>query len=220
MDTHSLLAEIDQVLPPVSKPKPNAVPIHATGCGQCDDLRADLAEYNDPVLPPEAIRYIHNDLSCLSAHGLRWVLPSYLKVCLTRDKYDPLETEFPIYSLAPSPEDEPDTRQRLSALNLRQLMCLLHFLEWCRDHAHWSAYCPEEIADAILFLQSVANAYEEAQPCVYGLPPKIKTNPKVMANRSACSRISGIMSELCKLWLVPTWNLPTRCQSLQLTVRR
>src|SRR5689334_2574095 len=34
---------------------------------------------------------------------------------------------------------------------------------------------------------------------IYGLPPKIKTNPKVMANRSACSRISGIMSELCEL---------------------
>ena len=56
--------------------------------------------------------------------------------------------------------------------------------------------------------------------CVYGLPPKIKTNLNLMASGSACSRISGILSELCELWLVPTWNLPTRCQSLQQTVRR
>ena len=162
MDAHSLLAEIDQVLPPVLKPKPNDVAFHALGCGQCDDLRADLTEYSDRVLPPEAIRYIHNELSCLSAHGLRWVLPSYLKVCLTQDLYDPLETEFLIYNLAPNPEDEADARQRLSALDLRQLMCLLHFLEWCRDHPHWSTYCPTEIADGILFLQSVADACREA----------------------------------------------------------
>jgi hypothetical protein len=54
---------------------------------------------------------------------------------------------------------------------------------------------------------------------IFGFYPITVVWPSGWAWSSACSRISGILSERCVLWLVPTWNLPTQCQSLQAAVR-
>ncbi len=94
-------------------------------------------------------------MSCLSAAGWRWALPSYLKRCITQDLHDPIETEFLIYNLSPGEEHKAESEQRLSKLSLEQLDCLVHFTEWCNEHPHWSEYCPEEIPMAFEFLNSV-----------------------------------------------------------------
>jgi hypothetical protein len=79
-----------------------------------------------------------------------------LPFCLQQDTgYDPMETEFLIYSLAPSQEHEADARIELSGMSRQQLQCLVHFLEWCQSHPHWSDYCPQEIERGIEFLRSL-----------------------------------------------------------------
>jgi hypothetical protein len=162
MDTQALLEEISSELPPIPKPHSRAIPFHRDGCGHCELLRDDLEQYTEPTLPPEAIRYLHDEWSCLSSQATRWVLPSYLKHCIVQDTYDGLETEFLIYSLRPAPQYEADTRQRLRGLKAGEVTCLLHFLEWCSVHPHWSTYCPEDIALAIQFVRSILG--EGAQP--------------------------------------------------------
>ncbi len=154
MDSATLLEEIERVMPLVPKPSGDSIMFHQSGCDECRYVRDDLEKYSEPSLPNEAIRYLYDEMSCLSADGWRWVLPSYLKRCITQDLYDPIETEFLIYNLAPEEKYQAESRQRLSALSQEQLECLIHFIEWCKDHPHWSEYCSKEIRAAFEFLQS------------------------------------------------------------------
>ncbi len=154
--TQALMEEVENVFPWVEKPQGESLSFHETGCLQCEFVRSDLAVYSDKELPVEAIRYIHQEMPCLSALGWRWVLPSYLRHCLTQEPdHDYGETSFLIYNLAPEPKYEAETRERLSALSTDQINCLLHFVEWCKEHPYWSDFCPNEIALAYEFLQSL-----------------------------------------------------------------
>jgi hypothetical protein len=148
-----LLLEIESILPPVSKPSGSNLSFHPTECMQCEFLRNDLKEYDGQVLPERAIRWLRGELTLLSAQGWRWVMPSYLKHCVTQDpNYDPMETEFLIYSLGPDQEHEEDAVKRLADFTQAQLQLLSHFLEWCAEHPHWSVYCPDDVAKAQSFM--------------------------------------------------------------------
>lgn len=120
-----LIAEMEAVLPPIPKPVGSALSFHQTGCMQCEFLRGDLEKYNEPLLPDEAVRWLRGELTLLSAEGLRWVLPSYLRRCITQDpECDAMETEFLIYTLGPDPEHEADSVN--SRVLLTSLAGLLH----------------------------------------------------------------------------------------------
>ena len=155
-DTTVLQAEIAKRFPPVSKPIGAALSFHTDGCLHCDYLRRDLEPFDQPVLPEQAIYEIIGEMSCLSARAWRWMLPSYLLVCL-QDPSGRLDNaiEFLIYNLAPLPEHEAETRERLSALDAGQITCLVHFLEWCAAHEHWGSYCPDEITRGLAFLPTI-----------------------------------------------------------------
>ncbi len=156
MDTEALLKEVEKVFVQVNKPSGLAISFHKVGCCQCEYLRKDMACHEGQWLPSEAIRYLHGEMSCLSAKGWRWVLPSYLRHCLTQDtNKDPKETEFLIYNLGPALKYQKETIQRLSMLNAEQITCLIHFLEWCAAHEHWSKYCPEDIDKALAFMRTL-----------------------------------------------------------------
>lgn len=157
MQTRQLLQAVENAFPFVPKPAGNELSFHQDDCLQCEFLRNDLVKYEQAELPAEAIRDVHMDMSCLSAAGWRWVLPSYLRQSLTTpgDIFDS-ETEFLIYNLAPEPRFQTETLERLSALNPQQIACLIIFLEWCADHEHWSDYCPEEIHRGLEFLRRLA----------------------------------------------------------------
>jgi hypothetical protein len=115
MDTEALLKEIDNVFPGIAKPKGLDLTFHKVGCMQCQDLREDFFQYTDANLPPEAIRYLHQELSCLSAKGMLWVLPSYLKYCLSdAGRYSGMETEFLIYNFHTDLKYQKDTLKRFS----------------------------------------------------------------------------------------------------------
>jgi hypothetical protein len=155
MEAAALLREVDLAFPPVAKPKGLDLSFHRGGCARCDFLRKELQDCNATELPAEGVRQIHQDMSCLSAMAWRWVLPSYLKHCLRANDALRDETEFLIYNLGPEPKFEEETAGRLSLLNLEQLDCLVHFLEWCAAQAYWSRYCAEDIALAITFLRTL-----------------------------------------------------------------
>ena len=156
MSTEQLLKEIEAAFPFVEKPKGLDLSFHNESCFQCSELRSDLEMYCEKNIPNKVIRIIHQELSCLSADGWRWVLPSYLRYCVTREaSYNQTETEFLIYNLAPSLEYQNEAIERLSALNAEQRQCLVHFLEWCKRHDHWGQYCPNEISKGIEFLSTI-----------------------------------------------------------------
>ena len=153
MNTENILNEVERTFTFVAKPKGALVSFHQDDCFQCKFLRKDLLAYKGRELPHEAIRCMHQDMSCLSASGWSWALPSYLRYCLTKEPCSAnMETEFLIYNLGPTPEHQAEARNRLSALNQEQINCLLNFLHWCEKHEYWSTYCPEEIQEAIEFI--------------------------------------------------------------------
>jgi len=156
MNFESLIKEIETVFPFVEKPAGINISFHKIDCYQCLYLRQEMEKYPVSELPKAALRYIHDELSCLSAKGWAWVLPSYLRYCVkSNSTYDGVETEFLIYNLSPELKYQKETLNRLSALNKKQILCLFHFIEWCEKHEHWSSYCPEEILRAKQFLLSV-----------------------------------------------------------------
>ncbi|MCP4488288.1 MAG: hypothetical protein GY820_13345 [Gammaproteobacteria bacterium] len=159
MDTEILTKQIEDSFPFVPKPKGEGLSFHKDDCFHCGYLRGDLEDYNDPELPPEGIRLIHQEMSCLSAKGWRWALPSYLRYCLTDEAaYNEMEIEFLIYNFAPIEEHKKETKERLGELNTQQIDCLINFIDWCNSQDKWASYCPAEIAGAKEFLNSLKKA--------------------------------------------------------------
>ncbi|MFZ2725174.1 MAG: DUF6714 family protein [Methylococcaceae bacterium] len=156
MNTNSLLKEIQSVFTFVDMPNGNDLVFHKNGCFECNGLQNDIEDYRNKEITGEVIRLVHQELSSLSAKGWRWILPYYLRFCLTSDaEYNRMETEFLIYNLRPSLEFQQDTVTRLSILNKDHINCLIHFLMWCEGQQYWRDYCLEDIKMAKSFLSSI-----------------------------------------------------------------
>ena len=156
MKSETILDIVERSFTFVEKPKGRSISFHKNDCWQCDSLREDLLQYKGRELPVEAIRCLHQEMSCLSASGWRWVLPSFLRYCITKEAEESgMETEFLIYNLSPAPEYQDEARIRLSALNKEQINCLLSLMLWCKENEYWSTYYPNEIHNAIGFIQSL-----------------------------------------------------------------
>jgi hypothetical protein len=152
----AILQEIAEAFPPVPKPEGMALMFHEEGCLKCVLLQRDFEKYAGSTLPNEAVRWVHNELSCFSPAGWKWLMHSYLRRCVTQDTgSDPVETQFLIYHLSPAPEYTAETREHLSQLSRRQLDCLRHFLECCQEHPHWSDYCRDDIARGLEFVATL-----------------------------------------------------------------
>lgn len=156
MDEKTLLEEIAAVFPAVPMPARQELPFHKSGCAECLEVAADLEQYRGKEVSADVVRGVHQELSHLSAKAWQWLLPDYLRFCLTADAlYSRVETEFLIYSLGPDLKFQADTLRRFSLLTAGQLTCLIHFVEWCSRHEFWSEYFPESIERALTFLHTV-----------------------------------------------------------------
>jgi hypothetical protein len=161
LDSEALASEIRAVFPVLPMPSAPELRFHRDGCPQCQYLSAYLDERRDQPVDVEMIRYMHQELGCLSARGWAWMLPHFLPHCLTPDAvYTQMETEFLLYNLAPSAEHEEETKVHLSALDADQMRCLLHFVQWMQAHPVWSDYCPAEIARALVFVGALSSEAE------------------------------------------------------------
>ncbi len=159
MNPTDIGVEIENAFPLVSMPENSDLSFHSKGCHDCDEIREDLEYYRDKEISGEVIRLVQRYLSTLSAKATCWILPHYLRFCLTPEaEYNRMETEFLIYALGPTEEFQEETLNRLSLLNQIQILCLIHFLEWCFNQEYWKDYCPEELDRGIRLLRSALDS--------------------------------------------------------------
>jgi hypothetical protein len=151
-----LFDKIDFAFPFVEMPSIGELSFHKEGCHFCDELTVDLDLYRGKDIGGEAIRLVHQEIPHLSAKALQWILPFYLKYCLTAEgEYNQMETEFLIYSLRPHHEYRLETTQRLSLLTREQTSIIIIFLEWCLEQEYWKEYFIDDINQAIQFLRKI-----------------------------------------------------------------
>lgn len=101
---------------------------------------------------------LHQNLYMCSAKTLRWILPHYLKFCLSDEGiYSGTVTEFLIYSLDPKGDlkNKTETEERLSLLDKKQINCLIHFLQWCSTLDEWRHRPAHYINEPIGFLSGL-----------------------------------------------------------------
>lgn len=153
-DTGTLSELIESVFPFVEMP--SAAELISLGRPDSEYLTQELERYRGKQIVGDTIRLIHQELSYLSAKGWRWILPHYLRFCLTPEaEYNRMETEFLIYNLGPDLKFQGDTTQRLALLASRQISCLIDFLRWCQNQEYWREYCPDQLSRAIGFLRTL-----------------------------------------------------------------
>jgi len=154
MNENELLKKIEEVFPFVEMPSGNELVFHDSNCICCNHLRKELEV--SKKITGDVIRSIHQDLYHLSAKSWNWILPYYIRYCLTAEaKHNQMETAFLIYNFSPALEFQADTLKKLSMLNNTQIMCLIYFLEWCLTFPHWKEFYIEDIKDAINFLRTM-----------------------------------------------------------------
>lgn len=153
MAATELFPLIEEAFPYVPRPALEDISFHHDGCAHCEMSLKELAQHPNPELPREVIRYLFDELTTLSPSATRWALPSYLRHVLSEAPEMETATEFFIYSLAPSPEYEAETTQRLSLLDTRQIQCLLAIVSYWQQHEYWGTYCPEDLDRAKHFLE-------------------------------------------------------------------
>lgn len=159
MNVENIKEEILNTFEFIAKPKQGAFVAHRDNCSECQYLREAMDSYNEMELPPQALRYLHTELSCLSAVGFQWVFPSYLRYCVSDVailyREDHLETEFLIYHLSPELKFQSDLIRKLSILESNQINCLISFIEWCQGCEWWAEYCPDNLSKAHDFLMTM-----------------------------------------------------------------
>lgn len=152
MTESDLLNKIDAAFPVVEMPAKDQLVFEKYKGGECDEIAEDLEQ---PLASDEVVKIVCRNLSCLSAKGWVWVLPFYLKYCLSEKAMtNRTETEFLIYNLSPAPEFVSDTNQRLRELNNQQIRVLIYFLEWCLSNEYWKEFYRCEIEGALTYLNN------------------------------------------------------------------
>ena len=159
MNSDDLKTKIEKFFPFVDKPKGVELSFHKDDCLHCEFLRQDLQKFSNRQLSKDGIQAIYSEMSCLSAKGWQWALPSYLRFCLEQEPgVRANETEFLIYNLAPQKEYEIEAMDRLSRFSNAQLRCLLDVISWWQTSKYWLDYCGEELARASKFISGLINA--------------------------------------------------------------
>ncbi len=120
------------------------------------ELLHELEEYRGRPIDSELLRSIHQDLHSLSAEGWSWILPHYLRFCMSEAGLDSrAELEFLIYKLDPQPDFHQETVTNLRLLTKRQIKCLIDIVRWCMRDEWFSEYFPEDLQGAMRFLNGI-----------------------------------------------------------------
>jgi hypothetical protein len=159
MTTAELLHLVEEAFPYLPRPADAELAFHVDACAHCEETLRELAKYSEPTLPEPAIRYLHDELGTLSARGIAWVLPSYLRhVVAHEDERDPLPTEFLIYALAPGADRASETQAQLSLLSARQVEVLQTVVEHLASDPKWNEYCKADLDRARGFVGTLAES--------------------------------------------------------------
>jgi hypothetical protein len=149
-----LMEEIEICFPIIDMPLSTELPFRTLDSTEAAYLMQELEAFREKPFTVDVIRLVYQEMSHLSAKAWRWLLPHYLRFCITPEaEYSRLETEFLIYNLRPDVPFQRDTLERLSLLKEDQVGCLIHFLKWCLSNPFWREYCPDDIAKGLEFLE-------------------------------------------------------------------
>ena len=121
-----------------------------------DYLLSELEEYRGKSVTVELIKAIHQELHNLSAEAWGWILPYYLRFCMSEDGLQSgIELEYLIYKFDPKQEFREETIEKFSLLTKKQIKCLIDIVQWCMNDEYWYEYFPDNLQGAMRFLQSV-----------------------------------------------------------------
>lgn len=156
MSIDTIAQQIDRVFPLVEMPLKTELLFDQDSLEHCP-LVDDIEAFRGKKIAGEFIRLIHREMPYLSAEAWCWILPHYLRFCLTPEaEYNRMETEFLIYSLGPDLQLQAETVKQLSKFNAAQINCVLNFFEWCLASPYWQEFCPKELDQAMNFLGKIA----------------------------------------------------------------
>lgn len=160
MDARTVLAEVEAVFPPVEMPASNDLVPESPRYIESEEIRRDLDELRDSPVDNKVIRTIHRYLPVLSAKTTRWILPHFLRFCLSEagQQFSRVETASLIYAFSPAAPFEANTIERMALLSDDQILTLVHFLEWCASDSYWLDSEPERVGEGIAFLKKIRSA--------------------------------------------------------------
>lgn len=159
MESSKILRKIELAFPFIEMPAKDEMAFHESGCRDCDETSLELEHFRGVNFAIKDAKMLHRSLYMLSPQATQWILPYYLRYCLEPNgEYNHKEIESLIYALSPKIEFQPETFKRLSLLNKDQIDVLILFLRWCLDDEYWSEYCPDNIGEAISFMQKLNQA--------------------------------------------------------------
>lgn len=157
-DTLSALRrKIESAFPSVDMPpSKNLISPSAARRVEGDGLLRDIEEFRGMPVSVELIRSVHQELHDLSAEAWRWILPHYLRYCMSEAGLESeMELEFLIYKLSPKPEFAHETTEHLALLTQLQINCMIDVVNWCMSDKCWSEYFSDELHGALLFLKGL-----------------------------------------------------------------
>ena len=151
-----LLSEIARAFQFIEMPSYSNLTFHKTDCILFDVERDSLEKIRSAGVHQENFRQHHVEMGCVSAETMLWVLPYYINHCIKYEAADdPLLSERLIYNFGPSNEHKAELSEQLSLLNKQQIICLIHFVDWCSKHYKLKDNLPEDIAKANSYLDSL-----------------------------------------------------------------
>jgi hypothetical protein len=154
-DRNAIADEIESRFPFVDRPLDSQLCLHPDA-PTCSELLRSLGELQHRELRVGEIRVVHQLLNQLSPRALLWILPSYLRYCVTAEaEYSRMEVEFLIYSFGPELRFQQDAVKRLSLLSRGQIECLIDFISWCLANEFWRSYFEEDLRRAQTFLRTL-----------------------------------------------------------------
>lgn len=153
IDAGDLDKEITASFPKVSMPEPSEILFKPQDKSDPEDIVQELENFKRKGVESELVRALHQNLSRLSAKTWRWLLPYYLRFCLTPEaENSQMEIEFLVYALSPSKKFRSDTKERLFLLDIGQVNSLINFIRWLKGQEYWSTYLSEDLDNAEIFL--------------------------------------------------------------------
>lgn len=154
MEKASLLSEIESVFSFVEMPSRCDMVPASPRTIESEEIQEDMEEFRGKPISGDAIRTIQRYFPVLSEKATRWILPHFLRYCLAPDTVldRRRQIESLIYALSPETEFSVDAMKKFSLLSGSQILCLVHFLEWCLEDPYWMQAYSERIHSGVAFL--------------------------------------------------------------------
>jgi hypothetical protein len=144
---------IEAAFPFVDKPKREEILPEDSEPTEANWIFSELNKHSGKELPEEAINYLYDEFPFLTPKAIRWILPSYLRYAVKRDKYYHVP-EFFIYHLSLCDESSEADKEEFSFLNEAQISCLVKVFEFWQRLEEWDTL-EDDIRKAIEFLRAL-----------------------------------------------------------------